>query len=332
MRLTRPLLGLAAVSLAAMSAAQQPSPPAQETPPPAQGQPAPGLSDLRETVQGLQDEPPPAPAPALAPAPAPAPPRTPAPAPAAAAPAPLTRAQRAALDAAVVRGRLLAAIDRAGRIATQDMLSRVSDPAGAGIAGWLAEQEGNAITVTFYAEGSGGAPRGAVYRVTILGGRVTAREVFLAGSRPPLGAHLIRMAAARDATDALDHHPCGGDAFNVLVVPPAAPDAPIDVYQISPQTQRGHYPAGGHFKSTIAPDGTVAAQRGFTNNCIDLAAPEPATGQQPAPLALTNRMDPLPTEIHVFLSVWTGHPLVVAAGDPLRLFAVTPEGIAEVPR
>ena len=62
MRLTRPLLGLAAVSLAAMSAAQQPSPPAQETPPPAQGQPAPGLSDLRETVQGLQDETPPAPA------------------------------------------------------------------------------------------------------------------------------------------------------------------------------------------------------------------------------------------------------------------------------
>ena len=43
-------------------------------------------------------------------------------------------------------------------------------------------------------------------------------------------------------------------------------------------------------------------------------------------------MDPLPTEIHVFLSIWTQRPLVVVAGDPQRLFQVTAEGIAEVPR
>jgi hypothetical protein len=47
---------------------------------------------------------------------------------------------------------------------------------------------------------------------------------------------------------------------------------------------------------------------------------------------LTHLLDPLPNEMHVFLSAWTGHPLVVVAGDPQRLFAVTPEGIAEVPR
>lgn len=327
MRRSSLLLTAACAGLLAVAAtAQDAQPPAE---PPAKAEPAqPGLLDLRETVQGLQDETPPAPTPTPAPAPTP-----PAPAPAPTAPPPpLTRAQRAELDAAVVRGRLLGAIARAGIIATQDMLSRVSDPASAGISGWLAEPEGNAVTVTFYAEGTEAAPPAAVYRVTILGGRATSREVFLAGSRPPLGAHLARMAAARRATDALDHHACGSEDFNVLVVPPAAPDAPIDVYQISQPTQHGHFPAGGHFKSTIAADGTVAAQRGFTNSCLDLAAPEPAAGQQPAPLALTHRMDPLPTEIHVFLSIWTGRPLVVAAGDPLRLFAVTPEGIAEVPR
>jgi hypothetical protein len=324
MRLSKALLGVAAISLAAMVAAQEAPPPAE---PPAKQS---GLEGLQDTVNQLQDAPPPAATPAPAPAPTPVPP--PPPPPSTAPPPPLTSAQRAELDAAVVRGRLLGAIARAGIIATQDMLSRVSDPAGAGISGWLAEPEGNAVTVTFYAEGAAGAPPAAVYRVTILGGRATAREVFLAGSRPPLGAHLARMAAARRATATLDNHPCGGDDFNVLVVPPTAPDAPIDVYQISPQTQRGHYPAGGHFKSTIGSDGTVVAQRGFTNACLDLVAPDPAAGQRPAPLALTNRMSPLPTEIHVFLSIWTGHPLVVAAGDPLRLFAVTPEGIAEVPR
>ncbi len=43
-------------------------------------------------------------------------------------------------------------------------------------------------------------------------------------------------------------------------------------------------------------------------------------------------MDPLPTEIHVFLSILTGRPLVVVADDPQRLFQVTGEGIAEIPR
>jgi hypothetical protein len=331
MRLTKALLGATAIALAASVAAQEATPPAE--PPAKQG----GLQDLQDTVNQLQDEPAPAETPAPPPpAPAPPPPPTPAPPPPAAAPqpppAPLTRAERAQLDAAVQRGRLLGAIARAGIVATQDMLSRVSDPAGAGIAGWLAEPEGNGVTVTFYAEGAAGAPPTAVYKVTILGGRATAREVFLAGERPPLGAHLARMAAARSATAALDHRPCAGEDFNVFVVPPAAPDAPIDVYQISPQTQRGHFPLGGHFKSTIAADGSVAAQRAFTRACVDVEAAPPAAGAQASPLTVTHLMDPLPTEIHVFLAIWTGHPLVVVAGDPQRLFAVSPEGIAEVPR
>lgn len=325
MRLTKALLGATAIALAAGVAAQETRPPAD---PPAKQS---GLQGLENTVSQLQDEQPPAATPAP-PAPAPTPPPPPRPAAAQRPAGPLTRAERAELDAAARRGRLLAAIDHAGRLATQDMLSRVSDPAGAGIAGWLAEPEGNAVSVTFYAEGAAGAPPAAVYRASILGGRVTSREIFLAGNRPPLGAHLARMAAARRATEALDHRPCAGDAFNVLVVPPAAPDAPIDVYQISPQTARGHYPFGGHFKSTIAPDGSVAAQRGFSNACLDVEAAAPAAGAQPAPLALTHLLDPLPTELHVYLSIWTGHPLVVVAGDPQRLFAVTGEGIAEVPR
>jgi len=110
----------------------------------------------------------------------------------------------------------------------------------------------------------------------------------------------------------------------------AAPAAAIDVYQLSVPGQRGHYPAGGHYKSTIAPDGSVAASRGFTNACLELAVPEPAAGRQPAPLAITHLLDPLPTEIHVFLALATGHPLLVVAGDPQRIFAVTGAGIGEI--
>jgi hypothetical protein len=339
MRLTRPLLGLAAISLAVIAAAQD------APPQPAQAEPQPGLSGLEDTVGRLRDEQPPAETPAAPPSREAEPPAVPVPTltePAApAAPAarsrpafvePLSRAQRNALEAAARRGRLLRAIAGAGIVATQDMLSRVSDPAGAGISGWLAEPEGNAVTVTFYADGDGSAPPRAVYRVTILGGRATAREVFLAGNSPPLGGHLARMAAARKATEALDHRPCGGEGFNVLVVPPAGADAPVDVYQISPQTERGQYPLGGHFKTTVASDGSVVSTRGFTNACVNVAAAEPTPGVIPRPIAVTHLLDPLPTEIHAFLSLWTGHPLLVVAGDPQRLFAVTGEGIGEVPR
>ena len=238
--------------------------------------------------------------------------------------------ERASFAAAVQRGRLLGAIARAGQIGTQDMLAHISNPDSAGISGWIAVPEGNAVTVIFYAAAANGAPPASIYRATIVGGRVTGRETFLTGNRPPLGPHESRMAAARAATDAIDHRPCGSEDFNVFVVPPAASDAPIDVYQFSPQSQRGHFPLGGHFKSTIARDGSVVASTPLSATCADLAVPEIQAGQDARPLPVTDESDPLPTELHVFLSIWTQHPLIVAAGDPRRRFAVSPDAIAPV--
>ena len=323
MRLTTALLGLAAFCLAAAAGAQDAGQPARapaQTPAPAQR----GLFGLENTVSQLQDNPaPPAEAPAATPAPAPAHPHRIVP-----------REQQAEedhahIEAAVQRGRLLGAIAQAGQIGTQDMLAHVSDPNSAGISGWIAVPDANAVNVVFYAAAANGAPPTAVYRVSIVGGRVTERHTFLTGTRPPLGPHEARMAAARAATDALDHHPCGGDEFNVFVVPPAAPDAPIDVYQLSPQTQRGHFPLGGHFKSTIARDGSVVASTALAATCGDLAVPD-AAGAQAAPLRINDAADPLPTELHVFMAMWTNRPLIVAAGESRRLFGVTSEEIRPV--
>ena len=351
-----PLLAATALALIAVTAAAQGDAPA----------PGNGLSGLADTLNGLSDEnaqtEAPAPAPAETPAepqtqppvetpaeaqpqpeapPAtqesapPPPPPPPSPAlptrpPLVMPPEPLTRAQLGQLQAAATRGRLLGVIERSGRLATQDMLSRVSDPDGAGITGWIAEAEGNGVAVTFYADTDSGPV--TVYRVTIAGGRIVDRDVHLAGTRPPLNPLQARMAAARAATGRLENRPCTGDLFNVFVVPPLTPDGTIDVYQISPQIRPGFYPLGGHFRTSIAPDGSVAATRGYTNACLDVPVAVPAPGTRPAPLSGTHLLDPLPQDIHAFISAWTGHPLLVVAGDPQRLFAVTPEGIAEVPR
>jgi hypothetical protein len=241
---------------------------------------------------------------------------------------PLTRAERAEVDRIAERGRLLIAIARAGILATQDMLTRVSDPDAAGIDGWIAEPEGNAVTVTFYAEGEAGPA--AVYRATVLGPRVVSRETHITGERPPLTPLQARMAAARAATEALDNEACTPQPFNVLVVPPAAADGPIDVYQTSAPAQRGVFPLGGHFRSTVAADGSIADSRRFANSCVDIEASVPAAGEQPRPIGVTHLLDPMPTEMHVFLSQLMGRPILVATGEPSRIWLVTGERIVEV--
>jgi len=229
--------------------------------------------------------------------------------------------ERARLATAMERGRLLFAIARAAQLTTGDMLARIPDPAAAGVSGWIAEREGNGLTVIYYADGDDGPA--AVYRGQVVGGRIAARDVFPAGSRPALTATQQRMAAARAAVAGLEPEPCAADVpFNVFVVAPASADAPIDVYKLTPQTRPERFPLGGHFLATVAPDGTIASTRAFANRCLDLEAAAPAPGTAGAPIAVTHHLDPLPTEIHVFLSLWSGRPLLVATGDPERVWAI----------
>ena len=343
MRFSRLLL-TAAAALSAMAAGAA----AQE------GEPQ-GLEDLEGTINVLEDEPAAAAEPEAAPPaegeappeagtqPEPAPEADPVPqaeaGPAAQAEAPsaepasgpappLTRAEQAEVQRLSERGRLLVAIARAGMIATQDMLSRVSDPEGAGISGWLAEPEGNGMTVTFYAEGEEG--RGIVYRANLLGGRVVSRSTHLTGERPALTPVQARMAAARAIASDQPHRPCAGGQFNYLVVPPASPTAPVQVYQVTPPTQRGRFPLGGHFRTTVDADGDVVETRGFTNACVNIEAPAPAPGAQPRPIGVTHLLDPMATEVHVLLAALLGRPLLVATGEPQRIWLVTGERIAEV--
>lgn len=300
--------------------AGQPVPPAE--PPPEEPQPQP--REPQPQPQEPQPEEPP-------PAAAPTPPAPAAPASTASQPAPpLTREQIATLDRTVARGRLLIEIARAGIFATQDMLTRVSDPNGVGISGWIAEPAGNSMLVTFYANGEGetAAPK-AVYRVTILGGRVTSREIFLGADRPALNPVQARMAAARTASDSDELRACNDQPFNVFVVPPAGAGAPVDVYRMTALAQRGRIPLGGHYRSTVASDGSVETHR-FANACPNIDVPAAAEGAPPRPVGLTHLADPLPTEIHMLIAQSAGRPLLVVAGDPQRVWLVTGEGLAEI--
>lgn len=236
--------------------------------------------------------------------------------------------RRQALGQALERGRLLAVTARAGMLASRDMLSRISDPDEAGIRGWVAEAEGNATAVTFYADAEAGPV--AAYRARILGGRVVGRDIFAQDERPALRGTAARMIAARNATDPLDHRACPADAaFNVVVLPPAAAGADILVYQMSPPLREDRFPLGGHYRSTIAADGSVSEAVPLAAGCRDAVVPDVPEGQRAQPLEVTHA-GPVPTEVHVFLSLTASRPVLVAARGTSWL--VTGNGIAEFRR
>lgn len=238
--------------------------------------------------------------------------------------------QRAAIQQAVTRGRALYAIDRAAAATTRDMLARLPDPTAAGVIGWIAQPQGNTVQVTYYARE--GDTYVAAYRGQLLGGRIVSPQVFATGSRPPLDAVAARMAAAREAVAAKGNRPCGGSAFNTIVLPPGGAQEPVLVYQISPRTARARVPLGGHFLTSVAPDGSAGESAALTGACADLVVPAaPAAGQRPRPLTVNARDAAMPNEIHVFLSLWAERPLAVAtSGTPARIWGVTGQGIGEL--
>lgn len=242
----------------------------------------------------------------------------------------VTAEQRAALQQALTRGRALAVLDQASRLSTQDMLARVPNPGESGILGWIGQPEGNGVTMTYYGrEGEGDAARYvAIYRAQVLGGRITAPQVFAAGSRPALTGSAARMAAARTAAEAVAHQACGPD-FNSFVLPPEG-EGPIMVYRLSPRMAAGKVPAGGHFRVTVAADGSIAEEAVLAGPCNDLTITPARAGQRPRPLQVNAGDAALPSELHVFLSLWTQRPLVVTTAGAPRLWGVTGQGIAEL--
>ncbi|VXC65153.1 hypothetical protein [Sphingomonas sp. AX6] len=111
--------------------------------------------------------------------------------------------------------------------------------------------------------------------------------------------------------------PCAPKSFNSVVIPPATADAPIDVYLLTPQTTAEKLPFGGHYRVTVAPDGS-AASRAFTRSCIELPRTPPVDpqGRKPVGAFFNHIMDPVPTELHVFSSLYMQTPLMVATQRP----------------
>lgn len=213
------------------------------------------------------------------------------------------------VQAAVNRGELLYQLDQAAWVTTDDLVERLGPDVP--IKGWVVERAASegGFAVTYFGDGPAGPV--AWYAGAVRDGKVVASEIFPEGRRPPLSPGQLRLKEAADVARAFTgYQPCTESRFNVAIVPPAAPDGPIEAYLLSARTEANVYPLGGHFLLRID-GGKVVSHRRFMHSCMNAdAAANPEHGE-PQALVLTHLLDPTPTEIHVFSSMSMKKPLYV---------------------
>ena len=225
--------------------------------------------------------------------------------------------EQARIQAALDRGVLLFELDQAAWVTTDDLIERLGGRRDMPIKGWVVERGGGRgdYVVTYFGDGAAGPV--AWYSGAVRQGKVVSGEVFAETARPALTAAQLRLKEAADVARAYtDYQPCTPNRFNLAIVPPAAPDAPVEAYLLSAQTERNVYPLGGHYLLRIQ-SGKVESHRRFMKSCMNLdTAAEPGKGA-PMALVVAHLLDPTPTEIHVWVSMWMKKPIYVMTGKTL---------------
>jgi len=234
---------------------------------------------------------------------------------------PGSQEQQARLDATGVIGRLIFDYDRAAWVATDAMRAAVPPAEAPPAGGWVVLPGADgALVVTFY--GTTEAGNFGFFEAITRDGRVVEGHRIADADRIALTPVQTRMVEALTVVRRRSaHRPCAPWPFNTVVLPPATADAPVTVYLLTPQVKHGDFPFGGHFRIDVDKDGRVVVDRAFTTSCLTMS---PAPGS--VAVGVTHLLDPQPTEIHVFLSIWMGMPLAVATADN-RLWMVDGERI-----
>lgn len=230
------------------------------------------------------------------------------------------------LDATGAIGRLIFDYDRAAWVATDAMMAAIPAAELPKTGGWVVlPRADGALVVTFY-EGTQGQGRG-YFDAVVKDGDVIEQKVVAISDRRPLSQVQQRMADAwKVAMMRSGHQPCAQARFNSVVLPPATDEAPVTVYLLTPQVQRGVYPFGGHYRVDVDKDGKIVVDRAFTRSCLAMES----GGDRSDFMVVTHLLDPMPTEMHVFLSIWIRKPIMVSTMDG-RNWAVVGDRIAQVP-
>jgi len=237
---------------------------------------------------------------------------------------PSVQALQTPIQRSVDRGRKMYLYDRAAWVTSDDIITRLPQARAPEVGGWIVTPGVTGFHVDYFGK-NGDADR-VVYAADVDGTVVSNAIVYPASAEPTLKEPALRMARALRAawievSRHSDWHPCTNARFNTIVLTPEF-DGTVPVYFLSPQTDAGSFPFGGHFEVDIGSDGRTVATRAFTRACLNMTKPSPSAGSSLAMMFLTHSLDPQPTEIHVFEQYYLGVPVVVGIIDPRSLWKV----------
>lgn len=234
-----------------------------------------------------------------------------------------------AMKAAATRGRDLYRYDQAAWHATDRLLEEFDPRTESFMRGYIVlPRDDERLDAVFFGEIEGQLVE--VARYTVAGSEVVGGGLLPERERPALSEVAVRMSNARQAAfeelRAREFGLCANSAPNTVVLPPAE-DGTITVYVLTPPTQNGSYPMGGHYRVQVGADGKVRDSRRFMNTCFMAAYDDPelwpAQSQgRPEALVLTHLLDPQPTEIHVFASFYVPVMLMIATTENRQMWSI----------
>ncbi|WP_159744351.1 hypothetical protein [Luteimonas cellulosilyticus] len=169
------------------------------------------------------------------------------------------------------------------------------------IAGEVTEGRDGKITVTVLDE-----TPAALYRATVLADGTIELPINVLPSPGQLSTLEAGAAQARATALAFDTPRCGKH-YDTITFPTNEADQWV-VY-LMPRPARGSVPVGGAFRlETVGT--TVTEGRSYTNTCIAMAS-----NPKSEAMIITHLLDPVPTEVHVFWSLWEGKPFFVSTAE-----------------
>lgn len=232
------------------------------------------------------------------------------------APAPMDDAQiaQALLDAEAT-GRAIYLHDQAAALASDAVMTLKAfrqDGKQGRLGGWITEQRDEGIVVTFLS--SDAEPR-ARYRVTVGSeGRVIGDPQALAESAP-LTPYELGAARARNTAAHAEFAPCSRSYNTVVLADPREGGGWI-AYLLPGTTKHGVIPIGGSYRLDMDATGLQRLkQRPFTKTCIALESPPEDKARETVAVMITHLLDPVPTEVHVFWSLWSRTPMFVVTSE-----------------
>ncbi|MDB5677972.1 hypothetical protein [Sphingomonas bacterium] len=239
----------------------------------------------------------------------------------------LSAVDQTLVDRSIARGDMLYAYDQAAWHGTDDLQEKakaagVWDKLAPTLGGWIVDGTA-AEPVLVFIDKSDRAQAVYTARFADNGTRLIESKLLGAGDdrsiSPARMKLVVALRAARTEVARAQLDVCANAAFNSVVLPPETPDGPTLVYFLTPQTQNGIWPMGGHYLVEVKADSSIGSTRPFTKSCINTGAPPKGS---PAAMFITHLLDPVPTEIHVFTMRAARLPLFVATTQNNRLWSI----------